>query len=119
MSPGPSKDSLLAHLAAGRHGVVSIAEAASTGMSPDDIRRRVRKGILRRIHPGVLHHTAAPFTYSSRLAAAQLWAGDGSFLSHRSAGRLWQMEGISGDPVDVSLTGSRTCPGITVHRLRA
>lgn len=119
MPTGPSKDALLAHLAAGRHGVVTAAEAASAGMSPDDIRRRVRKGTLRRIHPGVLHHTAAPFTYGSRLAAAQLWGGPGSFLSHRSAGRLWELEAISGEPVEVSITGSRTCRGVEVHRLRA
>lgn len=106
-------------MAAGRHGVVTYDEALSTGMSTDDIRRRVRKGTLRRIHPGVLHHTAAPFTYHSRLAAAQAWTGGAGFLSHRTAARLWEMDGILGEPVDVSVVGSRTCPGIKVHRLRA
>ena len=63
-------------------------------MTDDEIDNRIRAGLLRSIHPGVVHHAAAPFTDLSRLLAAVLASGPTAVASHRSAAALHRFEGI-------------------------
>lgn len=72
-------------LAERQWGVVSVAQLYALGFSPDHINAMVRRGQLHRLYTGVyaVGHRKLPFR--GRLFAAQLAAGDGAFLSHRTA----------------------------------
>jgi hypothetical protein len=50
--------------------------------------------------------------------AALVWAGRGSALSHRSAGELWQLDGVRAERPEVVVLGTRhpRSAQVTVHR---
>ena len=50
--------------------------------------------------------------------AAQLWAGDGAVISHRSAAALWKLDGVEPGVVELTTTGRRSSVpnGIELHR---
>lgn len=78
-------------LASRQHGVVTRAQASGCGLTKSMLATRVRRGRLRRIHPGVYCVGGSPPTFEQRAFAAAAWAGKGSVLSHRSAGYLWAL----------------------------
>lgn len=77
-----------ARLSADQHGVFSRAQLLALGASPSDIRRRVRNGTWRAVHPSVYGVVGHRDTWLRRLWAAHLHAGPDSVVSHHSAGRL-------------------------------
>lgn len=77
--------SRLAGLAAKQFGVVSLDQLRRLGLSPDDVRGRVRDGLLLPLHRRVFavgHSNVVPH---GRLIAALLTCGSEAFLSHRTA----------------------------------
>jgi very-short-patch-repair endonuclease len=71
--------------------MVARWQLARDGISAEEIKARLGRGTLYRIHPGVYavgHRDVSP---DGRLMAAVLAAGPGAVLSHRSAGRVWGM----------------------------
>ena len=76
-------------LPAKRHGVVTDFELDRLGMSADQRARRVRAGLLIRLHRGVYAVPGAPASFEQRITAASLAGGTGAAVSHRSAARLW------------------------------
>jgi predicted transcriptional regulator of viral defense system len=113
-----SSDGAIAALAAGQHGVVSVAQLLDAGLSRDAIDIRARSGRLHRLYRGVyaVGHTA--LTQRSRELAAVLSCGRHAVLSHRSAGaRL----GLVRSPAWIEVTAPRACKpraGVVVHRSR-
>jgi very-short-patch-repair endonuclease len=95
-------DSALAAVAARQHGVILRADAIAAGLSGSATARRVRKGVLRRLHDGVYAVAAVPPTTRQTLFAAVRWAGPGSAASHRAAAHLWQLDGFSDPALEVS-----------------
>ena len=83
-------------------GLISSAQAMDLGMSTSAISRMVRSGAWVRVLPRVYRDACAPITFRQRLMAALLWAGEGSFVSHRAAAALWNFDGIDGEPVEIS-----------------
>lgn len=110
-------DRALAELAAGQHGLLSRSQALrfvdSTGLT-----RRVRQGSLVRAHPAVYRFAGAPVTWEQRLMAAQLAAGAGSAVSHRSAAELWGLADGFGDLVEITVPSGRLprLRHVVVHR---
>src|SRR4051812_1851321 len=79
---------VIARLAGRAHGVVSRAELLAAGVTPEEIRRRVRKGALIRVHKGVYRvGHRAPSLEASYLAAVKA-CGPGAVLSGRAAAHL-------------------------------
>lgn len=113
-----SADQVIQELAAGQHGVVGRRQLLNHGLTSDEVVRRVRSGWLRRVHRGVygVGPVVAP---RGHLVAAILACGRGSWISHRSAGRLLGIlpEDDRSGAVEITvLEGDRRHPRIRVHR---
>lgn len=87
-------------IAARQHGVLSWAQASSTGVTKSDARRLVRNGEWGRPHTGVysVRTLTAPSNSKTHLRtaamAAQLALGPNSFAGGETAARLWGMQGL-------------------------
>lgn len=112
-------DTRVAHVASRQHGVVSIHQLRSAGLSDDAVLTRVRAGRLHRIHRGVYAVGYAGLGIERSWMAAVLAYGPRACLSHRSAAALWGLLPAIAGPVDVSLPthgGRRKRNGISLHR---
>src|SRR6185503_3514299 len=104
----------VAFLAERQHGVVSMAQLLSAGLTRDAIWSRARGGRLHRIHRGVYavgHRrlTALGFAWAAVLAT-------GGWLSHRWAAAVWNMVSWPAGAVHVLTTSKRRSrPTLRVH----
>jgi very-short-patch-repair endonuclease len=119
-------DAPIAHVAANQHGVVTVAQLYSAGLSPAGITRRLESGRLHRIHRGVYAVGHDRLSDEGRWMAAVLACGEGAVLSHLSAADLWgirrrRRSGAGGRVGAVHVTvagtaGRRQRGGIVLHR---
>ena len=92
------------------------------GLSPHRWRRALVTGSLVEVLPGVAVAPTRPVTDEVMLAAAVYSVGERAVLSHRSAARLWGVEGLAAHPIDVTRSdprhkvGSLQRHGVVVHR---
>ncbi len=122
---------LLARVAERQHGVVSIGQLRSCGISSDAVKARVALGQLHRMHRGVYALGHRALSLEGRLMAAVLALGGGprsggsvlehwgAAVSHRSALSLWGLlpDNRASCDVIVGGTGGRARrAGIHVHR---
>jgi hypothetical protein len=86
------------------------------GLPERTIERRMGQGRWHRALPAVYRIEGAPITWEQELLAACLWAGSGAAASHRSAARLWGLDGTW--PTTVEITAPRRSPrnDLIVHR---
>lgn len=107
----------IAALAAAQHGVVSLAQLLEAGLREEQIRSRVRRGRLHRIHRGVYAVGHPRLALPGRLWAAVL--ATGGPLSHRTAAAAWDLMPWPAGPIDVTPTRHREhVAGLRVHRSR-
>jgi hypothetical protein len=113
-----SPDEKIARIAERQHGVFAFVQALSCGLSPDQIQRRVRRGLWVRVYRGVYRLAGSTMTFASAALAAVLAAGEGAAASYATAGVLWQTENITSPQIHVSVLGRRrlTIPDVMVHR---
>ena len=111
-----SPDGRLAAIAARQHGVITRAQALSSGLTGSALGRRLASGKLQAIHPGVYRLAGTRQSWEQMLLAACLWA-DG-VASHRSAAVLWKFEGIRPNVLEVTTTRAIRRPTLAVHRTR-
>jgi hypothetical protein len=81
-------DVAIALLAARQHGLVSIDQLLTLGLSREAVQRRVTAGRLHRVHQGVYAVGHMRLTQRGRWMAAVLAGGPNAVLSHRSAAAL-------------------------------
>lgn len=117
-SEGIGGDAAVAAVAGAQHGVVTVAQLMSAGLTRNGVLRRTRAGRLHRIHRGVyaVGHTA--LGDEGRWMAGVLATGARAILGHRSSAELWRMLAPAGGPVHVVIpwTGGRTKrPGLVIH----
>lgn len=115
-----ARETSVAALAERQRGVVTAEQLCMAGLSRSTIKRRLRTGRLRRIHRNVyLVGAAAP--EGAAEVAAIMAGGEGSAISHRSAGRLWKLLPFIEwrGPVEVSVAGRnvRQKPGLRIYRV--
>jgi len=105
-------------MASAEHGVVTRAALLRAGISPDEIKRRVRSGSLLRQHTGVYRvGHRAPSVEATYLAAVRA-CGDGAVLSGRAAGHLHRLlKGPAPQP-EVTAPGQRRVPHVITRRSR-
>lgn len=115
-----SSEERLIRIAERQWGVFSRQQALACGVSESAAGRRIARGSWRRIHLGVYRVAGTPCTPESRIVAATLGAGRGSCVSHRTAGRLWQLDGIVGDTLEISVHDRRDIriEGVRIYRPR-
>lgn len=113
-----STEQVIRELASKAHGVVTRAELLDAGLTPAEIKRRRRKGLLLPVHRGVYrvgHH--APSVEARYLAAVKA-CGDDALLAGRAAAHVWHL--IKGSPPqpEVLTPNDRRVLGVHVHRAR-
>ncbi|HET6832163.1 MAG TPA: DUF559 domain-containing protein [Solirubrobacterales bacterium] len=111
---------MLARIAARQHGVVSRPQILALGVDLDFVHRLLAAGRLHALHLGVYAVGHSALTDRGRWMAAVLAAGEGALLSHLSAALLWGIvDRVSGlIHVLAADGGSRTRPGLIIHRTR-
>jgi hypothetical protein len=110
----------LAALAARQHGLLTVAQILATGLGHSAISKRVARGTLHRVGPGVyaLGHDA--LSREGRWLAGVMAAGDGALLSHLSAGQLCEVSRFAAPLIEVvSTQRRRPRPGFRFHRARS
>jgi hypothetical protein len=117
-SDEPPLDVLIARLAERQHGVVSLPQLQSLGLSARAVRDRVAAGRLTRIHRGVYAVGHSRLTQRGHWIAAVLAYGPTALLSHRSAAALHGIRPDNRPKIEVTLPSpsARSRPGIDVHR---
>ncbi|MFM6851071.1 MAG: type IV toxin-antitoxin system AbiEi family antitoxin domain-containing protein [Terrabacter sp.] len=114
-------DAVLRARAAGQSGLVSRAQALSSGMSRKAIECRLASGRWAVVHPGIYQTMPGRQDWETSAVAALLHAGRGSALCDSSAGYLWGIVRAAPDPVRVIVPASRrvrNVPGVIISRSR-
>ncbi|HEX2239570.1 MAG TPA: type IV toxin-antitoxin system AbiEi family antitoxin domain-containing protein, partial [Actinomycetota bacterium] len=113
-----SPDQICRSIAQSQFGVITRKQAQEAGLSTNQFDRRVAAGIFARIHPTVYRLVGVPASWKGRLFAAQEWAGDRAVVSHRAAAKLYSLDGIDEEYIELTTTGSscRSRPGVVLHR---
>lgn len=97
-------DERLAALSSTQFGLITRDQAFSAGLSKSAIGRRLECGAWTRIHPGVYALPGSVDSWERKLKAAQLWVPE-AVLSHRSAGALLELDGITDRLVELTWIG--------------
>ncbi|MEJ7875228.1 MAG: type IV toxin-antitoxin system AbiEi family antitoxin domain-containing protein [Solirubrobacterales bacterium] len=116
-----ARERALAALATRQHGTAARRQLLRLGFSSQEIDSRIVAGRLIPIFRGVYAVGHVAVTRNGRWIAATLAAGPASVLSHRDGAALWVIGDFAfGGTIEVTLpgTGSRSIPGIRVHRSR-
>jgi len=92
------------------HGVVSLEECLTQGLTRTDVSRLVREGLLVRMLPRVYRTAGAAPTFQQSVWAAHKWAGDSAVFSHRTALKLRRWPAPPGRHVDMSTMMKRRAP---------
>lgn len=116
---GPVGDRLCFRMARDQYGVFSRQQALASGLTRQALARRVARGSLQVLYPGVFLLTGAPLSWRTRLIGACYWAGQCSAASHRSAARLWGWSGFAGPEVEISTVNRKRTRELElrVHRV--
>lgn len=113
-------DQLITRLAAKQHGIVARRQLTAAGLSENQVDRRIRRGMLARVHRGVFRVGPIEARLWREMAAA-LVCGAEAVVSHLSAAVVWDLWARAGDAsVDViTRNGTRPHAGIRLHRARS
>jgi very-short-patch-repair endonuclease len=108
----------LARIASAGHGVVTRALLLDAGVTPDEIKWRVRRGDLIRVHRGVYRVGHRAPSVEATYLAAVLAAGQSALLFGRAAAHLlWLVKGAAPAPEVIAPT-ERRIEGIRTRRER-
>ncbi|MFN2594464.1 MAG: DUF559 domain-containing protein [Actinomycetota bacterium] len=110
-----SPDQRLRTLATAQLGVASRAQIIQLGFSEGAIDRRLQRESWVFIYPGVYVVAGSEPTWKQRLLGAQIWAGEGTCVSHRSAAILWEIFDQSRSIVEITTTGRVRREGVVAH----
>jgi len=111
-------DQIVAQIARAAHGVISRQELLDAGLSAKQIRTRLGKGALVRIHPATYRiGGAAPSTESIYMAAVKA-CGPGSHLCGPAATFHLAVLKANPPPPSVTTPTERRIRGVRTHRVR-
>ena len=114
----PPVDVAIAALAGRQHGVIALGELKGLGLGESGIRHRVARGALHRLHRGVFSVGHPLVSIDGRRMAAVLACGLGALASYRMAGALHAILRSLALEVTIPGRGSRSVPGVLIHRTR-
>lgn len=113
-----SVDRLIAGIAESTHGVVSRKTLLGKGVSPEEIRWRLRRGSMHQVHLGVYRVGHRAPSLDARYLAAVMACGDGALLIARPAAYTWGLIKGSAPRPEVIALVKRRVKGVTTHRVR-
>jgi len=98
--------------------VISVRQLYALGLSARQVACQVAEGHLHRLHRGVYAVGHLKLSRDGRLTAALLAAGDGAFLSHRTAAALHGLRNLNLRRIEITVVGRavRARVGIAIHR---
>lgn len=108
----------LAALARAQHAVVTRAQMVAAGVTADEIKGRIARGSLIRVHRGVYRVGHSAPSLRATLIAAVLACGDGAVLCGGSAARLHQLTRGPAPKPEVLTPTERRIEGIATHHSR-
>jgi hypothetical protein len=111
-------ESELARIAGTQHGVVTREQLLRAGITPDEVRGRVRSGGLLREHRGVYRVGHRAPSVEARYLAAVLACGEGALLSGPAAGHLLGLLKGPAPAPEVMTTTERRIKGVRTRRSR-
>ena len=111
-------EAAVARVAGRSHGVVTRARLLAAGITPAEIRQRLRTGALLREHRGVYRVGHRAPSVEARYLAAVWACGAGAVLSGRAAAHLWGLvKGLAPAP-EVTTVSERRVRGVNTKRSR-
>jgi very-short-patch-repair endonuclease len=112
-------DRFVAWVATQQLALITTAQLLACGVGRTAIARRVRKGLLHRVHQGVYLFGARMLQQGARELAAVLACGASTFVSHRSATAAYRLAGADNGGVHITVVARSLPqrPGITSHRV--
>jgi hypothetical protein len=105
-------DEVVARLAGRAHGVVTRRELLAAGVSERQVHRRLRRGSLIVVHPGVYRVGHKAGSVDANYMAAVKACGDGALLSGLAAGWLWGLTKGLAPPPEVTAPKQRRIKGV-------
>lgn len=113
-------DKKVQDLASEQRFLVTRPQVLELGCSDAAINRRVKSGRWKVVQPGVYQIDQRQGEWEDDLLGAVFAAGDGALASHRAALVLWDLDGISSAPIEITApyTHSPVPEGTIVHRTR-
>lgn len=107
-------------VAAGQHALIDRATLLHYGATDSIIARRLRAGTLDHVYPGVYDYNVTRREWVAAVHAAVLAAGPQALASHRTAGVLWGLDGVSGRMLELTVPFSKepVPESVLVHRTR-
>jgi len=111
---------LTAAVAATQHALITLDQLVELKVTRHQREHLLASGAIVRVRHEVYRLNGAPSTWQARIAAAQLAAGPGAVVSHRSAAALYGLDGFDHQRVvHLSVPASRSprkAPGVLYHR---
>lgn len=113
-------DGQVHQLASKQRFLITRSQVLTLGGSDAGINRRVSSGQWQMVQPGIYQVDQRPAGWKDMLLSAVLAAGDGALASHRAALILWELDGISSAPIEITAPYSHSPvpSGTIVHRTR-
>jgi hypothetical protein len=108
----------LARISRSQHGIATRPELLAAGLTADEIRGRVRKGLLLREYPGVYRVGHRAPSVEARYLAAVRACGEGAVLSGRAAAYLLSLLKGQPPPPEVTTRSERRVRGVITRRSR-
>ncbi len=105
---------------ADRHGIITLSDTRSAGVSRSSWYRAIRRGDLDTPYPSISVLHGIPKTHEQSIALA-VRSTRRALASHRSAIDLWTATGSVDDPIDIIVgrsSGPNPRPGVVIHRPR-
>ena len=108
----------LGRIASASLGVVTHAELRCAGVTAEEIKQRVRRGTLIRVHRGVYRVGHRAPSLEARYLAAVRACGEGAQLSGRAAAHLLGLVKGTAPPPEVTAPTERRVPCVKTRRTR-
>jgi hypothetical protein len=115
---GRTADRELARIAHGSHGVVTRPELLAAGVTPEEIKQRLKRGALIRVHHGVYRVGHRAPSREARYLAAVRACGARAVLSGLAAAHLLGLVKGRVPAPEVTVPTARRVRGAIVHRAR-
>jgi len=97
-----SNDRVIARIATGQMGLVTLGQLVEAGVTKHALHRRAAAGSLVRVQPGVYRIGGAEVTWRQAVLASQLASPPSGVISHRAAAHLHGLPGTRGAVIDLS-----------------
>src|SRR4051794_13335218 len=115
---GRTVEQKIAWIASRQHGVVTRVQLYAAGISAQEIKRRVEKGLLIRLFRGVYRVGHRAPSTESHFIAAVFACGDGAVLSGRAAAHLYGLVKRPPPFPEVTTRTERRVKGVITRRCR-